>query len=62
MPSFFRLANLRQDFKEMLADLLGIIAVGFANEPDGIWQQHMALCFLSFVFLTLFVFSPRVHN
>ena len=46
----------------MLADLLGIIAVGFANEPDGIRQQHMAPCFLSFVFLTLFVFSPRVHN
>lgn len=27
-----------------------------ADEPDGIRQQHMALCFLDFVFLPLFVF------
>ena len=40
----------------MLADLLGIIAVGLADEPDGIRQQDVALRFLRFVFLPLFVF------
>jgi len=52
----FRWTNLRQDFKEVLADLLGIIAVGLADEPDSIRQQDMALCFFRFVFLSLFVF------
>ena len=41
----FRRADLRQDFKEVLADLLCIIAVGLADESDGIRQQHMTLCF-----------------
>ena len=43
-------------FKEVLANLLGVIAVGLADEPDGIRQQHMAFCFLRFVFLPLFIF------
>ena len=44
------------DFKEVLTDLLGIIAVGLADKPDGIRQQDVALRFLRFVFLPLFVF------
>lgn len=56
MLSLFRWADLRQDFKEVLTDLLSVIAVGFADEPDGIWQQDVALCFLRFVLLPLFVF------
>jgi hypothetical protein len=56
MLSLFRRTDLREDFKEVLADFLGIIAVGLADEPDGIWQQDMALCFLRFVLLPLFVF------
>ena len=43
--SFFRWADLREDFKEVLSDLLGIIAVGLADEPDSIRQQHMAPTF-----------------
>ena len=34
----------------------GVIAVGLADEPDGIRQQDVALRFLRFVFLPLFVF------
>ena len=40
--SLFRWADFREDFKEVLADLFCIIAVGLADEPDGIWKQHMA--------------------
>lgn len=40
----------------MLTDLFCVIAVGFADEPDGIRQQDVALRFLRFVFLPLFVF------
>ena len=40
----------------MLTDLFCVIAVGLADEPDGIWQQDVALCFLRFVFLPLFIF------
>ena len=47
---------LRQDFKEVLTDLFCVIAVGLADEPDGIWQQDMPRCFLRFVLLPLFVF------
>ena len=43
----------------MLTDLLGVIAVGLADEPDGIWKQHMAFCFLGFIFLPLFVLFIR---
>ena len=56
MLSLFRRTGLRQNFKEVLADLLGVIAVSLTDEPDGIWQQDMALCFLRFVFLPLFVY------
>lgn len=40
----------------MLAGLLGVIAVGLTDEPDGIRQQDMPLYFLGFVLLPLFVF------
>ena len=56
MLFLLRWADLREDFKEVLADLLGIIAVGLADEPDSIRQQDVTLCFLRFVFLPLFVF------
>ena len=56
MLFLLRRKNLRQDFKEVLTDLLCVIAVGLADEPDGIRQQHMALCFLCFVFLSLLIF------
>lgn len=56
MLSLFRRTDLRQDFKEVLADLFCVIAVGLADEPDGIRQQDMALCFLRFLLLPLFVF------
>ena len=55
----FRRADLRQDFKEVLADLFCIIAVGLADEPDGIRQQDAAFCFLRFVLLSLFIFLVR---
>ena len=57
----FRWADLRQDFKKVPTDLLCIIAVGLADESDGIRQQYMALCFFSFVLLLLplFVFLLR---
>ena len=55
MSFLFRWAVLRQDFKEVLADLLCIIAVDLADDPDGIRQLHMALCFFRFVFLPLFI-------
>ena len=57
--SLFRWTDLRQDFKEVLTDLLSVIAVGLADKPDGIRQQDVALCFLLFVFLPLFVFLIR---
>lgn len=44
------------NLKEVLTDLFCVIAVGLADEPDGIWQQDMPICFLRFVFLPLFVF------
>ena len=50
MLSLFRWAALRQDFKEVLPDLLCVISVGLADEPNGIRQQHMSLYLLSFVF------------
>ena len=56
MLSLFRWPYLREDFKEVLADLFCLIAVGLADEPDGIRQQDVTLCFLRFVFLSLFVF------
>ena len=56
MLYLFRWTYLRQDFKEVLTDLLCIIAVDLADESDGIRQQDMSLCFLRFVFLPLFVF------
>ena len=56
MLSLFSQTYLRQDFKEVLADLFGVIAVGVADESDGIRRQDVALCFLRFVFLPLFVF------
>ena len=40
----------------MLTDLFCVIAVGLTDEPDGIRQQDVALRFLRFVFLPLFVF------
>ena len=43
----------------MLTDLLGVIAVGLADESDGIRQQDVSLRFLRFVFLPLFVFFIR---
>ena len=46
----------REDLKEVLTDLFCVIAVGLADEPDGIRQQDVALRFLRFVFLPLFVF------
>lgn len=49
-------ADLREDFKEVLTDLFCVIAVGLADEPDGIRQQDVTLRFLRFVFLPLFVF------
>ena len=54
--SLFRRADLRKDLKEVLTDLFCVIAVGLADEPDGIRQQDVALRFLRFVFLPLFVF------
>ncbi len=42
------LCNFRQEFKEVMIDLLGIIAVGLTDKLDGIRQQDMPLCFLSF--------------
>lgn len=59
MLSLFRRTDLRQDFKEVLTDLLSVIAVGLADEPDGIRQQDVALRFLRFVFLPLFIFFVR---
>lgn len=56
MLSLFRWAALRQDFKEVLPDLLCVISVGLADEPNGIRQQHMTFCFLRFALLPLFVF------
>ena len=41
MLSLLRWTDLRWDFKEVLADLFCIIAVGLADEPDGIRQQHI---------------------
>ena len=55
----FRWTDLRENFKEMPTDLFCVIAVGLADEPDGIRQQDVALCFLRFVFLPLFVFFIR---
>ena len=48
----------------MLTDLFCVIAVGLADEPDGIRQQDVALRFLRFVFLPLFVFliSDLLHG
>ena len=43
-------------FQEVLTDLFCVIAVGLADEPDGIRQQDVALRFLRFVLLPLFVF------
>ena len=40
----------------MPTDLFRVHFVCFTDEPDGIRQQHIALCFLDFVFLPLFVF------
>ena len=40
--SLFRWTYLREDFKEVLADLFCIIAVGLADEPDGIRRQDVA--------------------
>ena len=54
--SLFRRTDLRQNLKEVLTDLLCVKAVGLADEPDGIRQQDVALRFLRFVFLPLFVF------
>ena len=54
--SLFRRTDLWQDFKKVLADLLCVIAVGLADEPDGIQQQDVTLLFLRFVFLPFFVF------
>ena len=54
--SLFSQTYLRQDFKEVLTDLFCVIAVGLADEPDGIRQQDVAIRFLRFVFLPLFVF------
>ncbi len=34
--SLFRWIDLRKKFKGVLADLLGVIAIGLAGEPDGI--------------------------
>ena len=39
--SLFRWTYLRQDFKEVLSDLLCIIAVGLADESDGVRQQSL---------------------
>lgn len=54
--SLFGWADLRQNLKEVLTDLFCVIAVGLADEPDGIRQQDVALRFLRFVFLPLFIF------
>lgn len=54
--SLFRWADLRQDFKEVPADLFGVIAICVADESDGIRQQDVTLRFLRFVLLPLFVF------
>ena len=54
--SLFSQTYLRQDFKEVLTDLFCVIAVDLADRPDGIWQQDVALRFLRFAFLPLFVF------
>ncbi len=43
----------------MLPDLFCVIAVGLADESDGIRQKDMAIRFLLFVFLSLFVFFVR---
>ena len=43
--------DLREDFKEVLTNLFCVIAVGLADEPDGIRQQDVTLRFLHFVFL-----------
>lgn len=59
MLSLFRWADLRQDFKEVLAYLLGILVVGLADEADSIQQQDVTLCLLRFVLLPLFVFFIR---
>lgn len=56
MLFLLRRTDLREDFKEVLSDLFCVIAVGLADEPDGIRQQHMALCFLCFVLLPLLIF------
>ena len=49
--SLFSQTYLRQNFKEVLTDLFCVIAVGLADEPDGIRQQDVTLRFLHFVFL-----------
>lgn len=51
------LCNFRQEFKEVMIDLLGIIAVGLTDKLDGIRQQDMPLCFLSFEPSLFFVCS-----
>lgn len=38
-----------QDFKEVLAELLGIMAVGLADKSDGIRQLHISLGFLQLI-------------
>ena len=50
MLSLFRWAALRQDFKEVLTDLFCVIAVGLADEPDGIRQQDVAFAFSALYF------------
>ena len=54
--SLLKWTDLWQDLKEVLTDLFCVIAVGLADEPDGIRQQDVAIRFLRFVFLPLFVF------
>ena len=64
MLSLFGWADLLEYFKKVPADLFCVVAVGLADEPDGIRQQDVALRFLRFVFLPLFVFliSDLLHG
>ena len=48
--SLFSQTYLRQDFKEVLTDLFCVIAVGLADEPDGIRQQDVAFAFSALYF------------
>ena len=56
---FFRRAYLGQHLQEMLTDLRRIIIIGGTDETESVGHQHMALCLLLFVSLSLFIFLVR---